>query len=128
MKRPLSPCPNGELCMRFVPQKLTFQRGCIPQRGILVIVLWVGLWCLTLLSTIFQLYRGGQFDWCRNPEYSEKINDLPQVTDKLIFLRFMLFNATFNNISLISWRSVFLEYPEKTTDLSQVTNKLYHII
>jgi hypothetical protein len=36
----------------------------------------------------------------------------------------MVFNATFNNISVISWRSVLLveetEYPEKTTDLSQV--------
>jgi hypothetical protein len=39
----------------------------------------------------------------------------------------MMFNATFNNISAISWRSVLLveepEYPEKTTDLSQVTDK-----
>jgi hypothetical protein len=44
---------------------------------------------------------------------------------------FMVLNATFNNISGISWRSVLLveetgEYPGKTTDLSQITDKLYH--
>jgi len=41
---------------------------------------------------------------------------------------FMVFNATFNNISVISWLSVLLEgkpeNPEKTTALSQVTEKL----
>jgi hypothetical protein len=44
----------------------------------------------------------------------------------------MVFNVTFNNISVISLRSVLLvketEYREKTTDLSQITNTLYHII
>ena len=44
----------------------------------------------------------------------------------------MVFNTTFSNISVISWRSIFLvekpEYTEKTTDLPQVIDKLYHIM
>jgi hypothetical protein len=38
----------------------------------------------------------------------------------------MVFNGTFNNSSVISWRSVLLV--EETTDLQQVTEKLYHIM
>jgi hypothetical protein len=45
---------------------------------------------------------------------------------------FMVFNATLNNNSVISWWSVLLveetEEPEKTTDLPQITDKFYHLM
>jgi hypothetical protein len=45
---------------------------------------------------------------------------------------FMLFNAIFNNISVISWWSILLVEetggPGETIDLSKVTDKLYHIM
>jgi hypothetical protein len=43
---------------------------------------WLALWCLTPLSTIVQLIRGGECYW-RKAEDLEKTTDLPQVTDKL---------------------------------------------
>jgi hypothetical protein len=47
-------------------------------------------------------------------------------------VRVVVFNATFNNISAISWQSVLLVeetgVPEKISDLSQVTDNFYHIM
>ena len=44
------------------------------------------------------------------------------------FLRiwFMVFNDTFNNISVISWRQFYLFF--ETTDMSQIADKFYHIM
>jgi hypothetical protein len=38
----------------------------------------LGLYCLTPISTIFQLYRGGKFYWWKKPD-----TECPEKTDKL---------------------------------------------
>ena len=43
----------------------------------------LGWWCSMPLSTIFRVYSGCQFYWCRKLEYSQKTSDLRQVTDKV---------------------------------------------
>jgi hypothetical protein len=49
-----------------------------------------------------------------------------------LFACLMVFNAIFNNISVIWWRSVLLVeetgVPRKKTDLPQVTDKPYYIM
>ena len=70
--------------------------------------------------------------WIVNKFNEIQLNFVCHFPSICVWVRVMVLNSTFNNISVISWRSVL--WVEETRvlvenhDLSQVTDKLYHIM
>ena len=56
------------------------------------------IYILTPLSTIYQLYRGGQFYRWRKPEYPERTTDLSQVADKLYHIMVYQLHLAINGV------------------------------
>ena len=58
---------------------------------------------------------------------------IEEIADTIgVIMMNLVFNATFNSISVKSWQSILLVeetgVPDKNTDLPQVADKLYHIM
>ena len=71
------------------------------------------------------------FFWNESLNSEDQQNDQYHQNEQSRFIYlFLVFNATFSNISAISWRPVLVveeEYPERITDYGQAIGKLHHL-
>jgi hypothetical protein len=74
-------------------------------------IIGLGLWCLTPLSTMLQLHRGGQFYWWRKPEYPEKTTDLSQINGKLYHIMLYRVHLVVYTLKARSNANGILDYP-----------------
>jgi hypothetical protein len=69
---------------------------------------------------------------CKIIEIQLQLQMFMKIYFERVMVSIMVFNATFNNLSVIPWRSVLLveetSVDEKTAALPQVTETLYHIM
>jgi hypothetical protein len=83
------------------------ERNCIKfyTRAVFLIVL-VGLWYLTPLSTLFQLYLGRQFYRWGKPEYPEKTTNLSQLTDKRDHITLYLVHLAMSGVRTLNYHVI----------------------
>ena len=84
-------------------------------------------WYSTLLTNVYLTY-----DFFRGTGNPYLVEYKWAIYTRRSGVRVVVLNATFNNISVVSWQSVLLVeerwVPGEITDLPQVTDKLYHIL
>ena len=92
---------------------------------VLCTLCWQFLWivpssCVPYVANFYGLSLRYSLTLLTNNSHCNKLESLYMYN--IIFrVRFMVFSASFHNISVISWRSVLLV--EETTDLSKVTEE-----